>query len=123
MSTHKNQSFLARLRFALAGLGHGLQSERSLRTQGVLFLLVVVALIVIRPAPVWWALVLLGCSAVIAAELFNTAIERLADHLHPERHAEIRIVKDCAAAGVLVIVAGAVSVAVALLVELLQRGL
>ena len=123
MSTHKNQSFLARLRFALAGLAHGLQSERSLRTQGVLFLLVVVALIVIRPAPVWWALVLLGCSAVIAAELFNTAIERLADHLHPERHAEIRIVKDCAAAGVLVIVAGAVSVAVALLVELLQRGL
>ena len=123
MSTHKNQSFLARLSFALAGLGHGLRSERSLRTQGVLFLLVVVALIVIRPAPMWWALVLLGCSAVIAAELFNTAIERLADHLHPERHPEIRIVKDCAAAGVLVIVAGAVSVAVALLVELLQRGL
>ena len=51
----------------------------------------------------------------------DTAIERLADHLHPELHPEIRIVKDCAAAGVLVIVAGALGVAAALLIELAGR--
>src|ERR1039458_3870607 len=49
----------------------------------------------------WWALVIIASAAVLAAELFNTAIERLADHLHPEMHPEIRIVKDCAAAAVL----------------------
>jgi diacylglycerol kinase (ATP) len=54
---------------------------------------------------------------VISAELFNTAIEHLADHLHPEIHPSIRIVKDCAAAAVLVTVAGALCVGVALLIH------
>jgi undecaprenol kinase len=55
---------------------------------------------------------------VLGAELFNTAIEHLADHLHPDLHPEIRIVKDCAAAAVLCAALGAVGVAVALVVEL-----
>jgi len=62
--------------------------------------------------------VVLASSAVLAAEMFNTAIERLADHLHPERHPQIRIVKDCAAAAVLISSAGAVGVAIAMLIDL-----
>ena len=118
----KNQPLLHRLRFALAGIAHGLRTERSLRTQAVALALVLVLLAIARPPPLWWALVLLASSAVLAAELFNTAIERLADHLHPELHPEIRIVKDCAAAGVLLCTVGAVCVGVALAVDLL-RGL
>ena len=118
--THKNQTFARRLRFALAGLAHSLRSERSAKTHAVFFLLVVVALAVFRPEPVWWALVLLASAAVLAAELFNTAIEHLADHLHPELHPAIRIVKDCAAAAVLLTVSGAVAVGVALVVHLID---
>ena len=118
MDTRKNQPFLARLRFALAGLTHGLRTEQSLKAQALALLLVLVALTILRPAPLWWALVILASAGVLAAELFNTAIERLADHLHPELHPQIRVVKDCAAAGVLVIVAGSVGVAVALLISL-----
>ena len=59
----------------------------------------------------------LGSALVLAAELFNTAIERLADHLHPQLHPEIRIVKDCAAAAVLCVSLGAIGVAIALLVD------
>ena len=121
MDTGKNQPFWTRLRFALAGLAHGLRTERSVRTQTVALLLVISALLVLRPAPLWWALVVLAGTGVLAAELFNTAIERLADHLHPELHPEIRIVKDCAAAGVLVTVAGALSVAAAFAIELLRQ--
>jgi undecaprenol kinase len=120
MEIHKNRAFLHRLRFAFAGIAHGLRAERSLRTQALVLLAVVIALAVLRPAPIWWALVLLASSAVLAAELFNTAIERLADHLHPELHPEIRIVKDCAAAGVLLVAAGAASVGLALAIELLR---
>jgi undecaprenol kinase len=116
----KNLSFARRLRFALAGLTHALRAERSLRTQAVVFVLVVVALAVLRPAPVWWALVLLASAAVLAAELFNTAIEHLADHLHPEVHPSIRIVKDCAAAAVLLTAVGAVGVAVALAIHVIH---
>ena len=117
--TGKNLAFARRLRFALAGLGHALSSERSIKTQAVFFVLVVIALLVLRPAPVWWALVMLASCAVLAAELFNTAVEHLADHLHPELHPAIRVVKDCAAAGVLLTVVGAVAVGVALAVELM----
>lgn len=120
MTDTKNLAFARRLRFALAGIGHALSSERSIKTQAVFFVLVVIALVVLRPAPMWWAMVILASCAVLAAELFNTAVENLADHLHPELHPAIRIVKDCAAAGVLVTVAGAGAVGVALAVELLR---
>ncbi len=121
MMSGKNLAFAKRLRFALAGLGHALSSERSIKTQAVFFVLVVIALVVLRPAPLWWALVILASCAVLAAELFNTAVENLADHLHPELHPAIRIVKDCAAAGVLLTVVGAVGVAIALAFELTRR--
>ena len=53
--------------------------------------------------------------------MFNTAIEHLADHLHPDIHPSIRAVKDCAAAGVLLASLGAMAVAVALVVHLIGR--
>jgi diacylglycerol kinase (ATP) len=55
---------------------------------------------------------------VLAAELLNTAVEHLADHLHPELHPHIKAVKDCAAAAVLIASLGALAVAIALLCEL-----
>ncbi|HEY4975068.1 MAG TPA: diacylglycerol kinase [Steroidobacteraceae bacterium] len=121
MESHKNQSFLMRLRFAMAGIAHGLRTERSLRTQALILSLVVLALLILRPAPLWWALVIISSAAVLAAELFNTAIERLADHLHPDLHPEIRIVKDCAAAAVLCFTIAAVGVAIALVVDLARH--
>jgi diacylglycerol kinase (ATP) len=57
---------------------------------------------------------------VLAVELVNTAIEGLADHLHPEQHPSIKVVKDCAAAAVLVAALGALGVAAAFVYELLR---
>lgn len=121
MVTSKNQSFFVRLRFALAGLLYGLRTEHSLKFQGTVFVLVLIALAVLRPEAVWWALVLLASCAVFAAELFNTTLEHLIDHLHPTVHSQIRVVKDCAAAAVLVTVLGAIAVGIALAVHLLSR--
>jgi diacylglycerol kinase (ATP) len=119
MSSHtKNRSFPQRLGFALAGCGHALRSERSLQTQLAILVVVLAALGYLRPPAVWWALVSVCAAGVIGAELFNTAVERLADHLHPDLHPQIRIVKDCAAAAVLCAALGAVGVAIALGVEL-----
>jgi diacylglycerol kinase (ATP) len=112
----KNRPFHHRLGFALAGLAHAFRHERSVRTHAAAVAAVLVALLVLRPSPAWWAIAALACGAVVAAELFNTALERLADHLHPDVHPEIRIVKDCGAAAVLVLAIAAVLVAVALLV-------
>jgi len=118
MEIRKNQPFHRRLRYSMAGVAHGLRAEHSLRTQALVLVAVLIGLVVLRPAPLWWALVILASSSVLAAELFNTAIERLVDHLHPEVHPEIRIVKDCAAAGVLICSLGAIGVAIALVIQL-----
>ena len=37
---------------------------------------------------------------LLAVELLNTAIERLSDHVTPEHHVEIGIIKDAASAAV-----------------------
>jgi undecaprenol kinase len=117
MTDHKNQPFLSRLRFALAGLRHAVRAENSVRIQVIAFIAAVVVLLILRPGPLWWGLVLLASSGVVAAELFNTAVEHLADHLHPEVHPSIRVVKDCAAAAVLIAVLGAAAVGVALVIH------
>ena len=121
MPNSKNQSFAARFRFACGGLAAALRSEMSMRVHLAAFALVLAVLIFFRPEPLWWALAFLASAAVISAELVNTAIEHLADHLHPEIHPRIRIVKDCAAAAVLVAVAGALGVGIALLLHIAGR--
>jgi undecaprenol kinase len=121
MSSLKNQRFFVRLRFAIAGFVHCFHTERSLRTQVLAFLSVVIALLILRPAPVWWGLAILASVVTLAAELFNAALEKLADHLHPQLHPQIRIVKDYAAAAVLCVALGATGIAIALVVEIFRH--
>ncbi|WP_406827148.1 diacylglycerol kinase family protein [Pedobacter sp. KACC 23697] len=49
-----------------------------------------------------WIAILSVISAVIVAEILNSAIEKLADVVSPDFHPKIKIVKDLAAAAVLV---------------------
>ena len=98
----KNQPFYKRLSYSLQGIGTAWKQEASFRTQSMLALGVVALLIGLRPPAIWWALLLLNCGLVLAAELFNTALEHALDHLHPEIHPAIKVSKDCAAGAVLV---------------------
>ena len=107
----KGQPFLRRLGFALNGLRTAAQRESSFRTHLLAVVAVVVALCLIRPAPAWWAIGLLTVGLVLVAELLNSALETLADRLHPEQHPEIRMAKDMAAAAVLVATVTALIVA------------
>lgn len=121
MSVNKNQPFARRVGYALAGLSAAWRSEHSFRFQLAALVCVLAVLILLRLEPIWWALVALTCGTVITAELFNTALEHLADHVHPDNHPRIRIVKDCAAAAVLVASLAAVGVGIALVVHLIER--
>jgi len=49
-----------------------------------------------------WMAILSVISAVFVAEILNSAIEKLADVVSPDFHPKIKIVKDLAAAAVLV---------------------
>lgn len=121
MSSHKSQPFAQRLKCALLGVAHALRHELSFRIQCGTLAAVLVALLLLRPEALWWALVALAAGAVCAAELLNTAVEHLADALHPQDSPAIRIVKDCAAGAVLLAALGALAVGVALALHLLGR--
>ena len=114
----KNQSFAQRLAYAAAGFRAAFKTEASFRTQLLLAVMAAVVLALLRPPVVWVALCVVSGAVVLAAELLNTALEHLADRLHPE-HPTIRAAKDCAAAAVLVasiaaLVIGLLTVAVGL---------
>lgn len=121
MGAHKNRPFVARLGFALAGFAAAMRSERSLRFQVAALVFVLVVLAVLRLEPLWWALVGLTAFGVLSAELFNTALEHLADHLHPDTHPQVRLVKDIAAAAVLMAACAALAVAIALAFHVVGR--
>ena len=103
--------------FAIQGLSTAFRIESSFRLQCLAAFLVLLVLACNRPAMIWWALLLLNCGMVLAAELFNTALENLIDHLHPDLHPSIKIVKDCAAGAVLILSISALCVFVAFLLE------
>jgi len=54
-----------------------------------------------------WALVVLAIAMVFSAEIFNTAIEKLADEQTREYSTRIKIIKDLSAAAVLITAVGA----------------
>ncbi|MGK5008309.1 diacylglycerol kinase [Janthinobacterium sp. MDB2-8] len=116
----KNQPFFKRMGFALSGIAVALRLESSFRLQCLAALMVVIVLAWSKPAMIWWALLLLNCGLVLAAELFNTALEHLIDHLHPGLHPSIKITKDCAAGAVLILSMSAVCIFVAFLLETLS---
>ena len=115
----KNQALHKRVGFALSGIAHALRVESGLRLHALAGCAVILVLSLTDAAAIWWAIGALSIAAVIAAELFNTAIEHLVDHLHPQQHASMKMVKDCAAGAVLIASLGALGVAAAFAIDLL----
>ena len=113
----KNRRFAARLGFAWAGLRLVLRREKSFRTQAALAAAAALALLVLRPGPLWAALVLLSSALVLALELANSALEYLLDHLHPAKAREIGAAKDAAAAAVLVASLAALAIGALMLAD------
>jgi diacylglycerol kinase (ATP) len=118
----KNARFVTRVLCALRGIGRAWATERNMRLHAAALLALVMTLALLRASPLWWAILLLCAVLVIAAELLNTAIEHLADALHPEHHPLIGTAKDCAAGAVLVISVGAVVLFVLFLLDRMGVG-
>jgi undecaprenol kinase len=115
----KNQRFWRRCKFALCGIRAAVRHEASFQIQALIGLAVAAVLAALRPPILWVALCILAAGAVLALELVNTSLERLADRLHPETHTAIQAAKDCAAGAVLVasisaVIIGTLTVAVCL---------
>jgi len=106
----KNQSFIKKLTYAVDGFFYAVKQEHNMRRHLAAALLVVLVFAWLQPAVLWWALIVLCIALVWAAELINSALEGLIDHLHPQIHPQIKHVKDMLAAMVLVFSVAAVIV-------------
>ncbi len=88
-------------RYAFAGIGQLLWREHNARIHCAVAVCVIGAGFLFRLSAGEWAAVIILIGGVLAAEAFNSAIERLADHLSPAYSPAIKHVKDMAAGGVL----------------------
>lgn len=81
------------------GLLHGARTERAIRLELALFVVGVPTALILGTT-LWVRVGLIATLLLmLAAEFFNTAIEKFCDHLHPGHHPKIGIVKDLASAG------------------------
>jgi diacylglycerol kinase len=78
------------------------KEEHNSRIHLFFAFLVFVFVLIFRFSPAEYALLALAVGFVFTAELLNSAIENLADHVSPEKSDSIKKVKDLAAAAVLV---------------------
>ncbi len=99
----KNQSIAQKVKNAITGIAFTYKTESNFRLHCFSALIVIILLTVFQPPWIWWALIIICIALVIAAELINTALENLIDHLHPEIHPQIGKVKDILAGMVLVL--------------------
>ncbi len=84
------------------GLVTVLRTEWNFRIHAAVALLVTIAGFVFGISAGEWLAVVLSAGIVFMAEVFNTALEYLADAVHPEADRGVGMAKDAAAGGVLI---------------------
>lgn len=108
------QKFIAGFGYAIQGIRYAVRTQRNIRVHLGITAIVIVGAAILS-FPLWkWAVLILTISIVLAAELFNTAIEATIDLVSPDFHPLAKIAKDVAAGAVLVCSIGAAAVGVLL---------
>lgn len=79
---------------SIRGLIDGVRTEAAIREEAVALVLALPIGIVIAPSLAWYIAMIGAVLVVLAVEFLNTAIEKLADHVTPERHRDIGRIKD-----------------------------
>ena len=95
--------------------------EQNLSFHLIASVIVIIAGFVLGITRTEWMIIALCIGVVIAAELFNTAIEKLVDLVSPERHPIAGQVKDIAAGAVLICAAAAAIVGLIIFIPYLTK--
>ncbi len=100
----KNTSFvkgrIKSLKYALIGVYKLITTEHSIMVQFSIGVLVSVLGFIFDITKTEWMLQTLAIGIVLAIEGLNTAVEKIADFIHPDHHEKIGFIKDIAAGAV-----------------------
>jgi len=102
------------LQYAWSGLVFVLRNEANMRIHLVLAAIAILLAFAFKFSSTEWSVLIITIALVFTAEAINTAIEVLTNMVSPEYHPKARIVKDVAAAAVLITAFMAVIVAMLL---------
>jgi diacylglycerol kinase len=89
--------------YAWFGLKHAVVTQQNFRIHLLIATVAILMGIGLNIGRMEWIVVSLCIGLVLFAELVNTALEKFADVIQKEHHPEIKLVKDIAAAAVLVL--------------------
>lgn len=92
---------LQSFKYGFAGFKWLFRTETNARIHLTAALLVIIPGFILQLSPFEWLWIILAIILVFMAELINSAIEYLADALHPGHHEKIGKAKDMAAAATL----------------------
>ncbi|RAR69972.1 diacylglycerol kinase family protein [Flavobacterium aciduliphilum] len=110
----KDTSFLSgrfkSVGFALKGALKLISTEHSVMVQSSIALLMVVAGFYYHISHEEWLIQTLAIGLVLGIEGLNTAVEKIADFIHPEYHEKIGFIKDIAAGAVFFAAATAICI-------------
>ncbi|MFD2518420.1 diacylglycerol kinase family protein [Salinimicrobium flavum] len=99
--------------YAIKGAWLLIKHEPSIQVQLVLAILVTIAGFYFDITATEWMFQLLAIGLVMCSEGLNTAVENIADFVHPDFHVKIGVIKDVAAgavffAAVIAVIIGAI---------------
>lgn len=113
----KNQSFYQSVCNALRGIKTSVGSERNLKMQLVILILVVILGWLLRFSNMDWIIIILTSVGVLAVEMMNTAIETIVDMFcQNEYHPLAKKAKDIAAGAVLVVSIGSIVIGMIIII-------
>ena len=101
----KENVFLNRFRsvgYAFKGALHLIKTESSIKIQIFIAAFVIICGFYFNISSIEWIMQLFAIGLVLTAEGVNTAIEKIADFIHPEKHHQIGEIKDISAGAVLI---------------------
>ena len=94
--------------FAFKGAYLLITTEASIKIQVIIALILTLAGFYFSISITEWCIQILVIALIIALEGVNTAIEEIADFIHPEQHKKIGLIKDLAAGAVLIAAVAAI---------------
>ncbi|WP_323372943.1 diacylglycerol kinase [Tumebacillus lacus] len=110
MRSLKQPKFTKSVSYAVEGMTHALTTQRNMRIHFAAAFAAMVLTLLLDVSKVEIVLIFFAIIWVIAAELFNTAIEAVVDLVTDDYHPLAKIAKDTAAAAVLIAAVHAVIV-------------
>lgn len=92
---------LKSIKFAVLGAYKLISTEHSIMVQCSVALIAIIAGFVFKISSTEWLFQILSIGLVLSIEGLNTAVEKIADFIHPDFHSKIGFIKDIAAGAVL----------------------